>query len=202
MDIIKSLLVLVFLLGLTGLALCSIIQCVKKSKTGILRKKDIIKSVCITSCAVLCISLFGDYIYPFERRLEPVLVAEFEVPEEYELDYPGQQFWHGAYAQFGLYAESFYFNPEDTSSIYGFDWPPMNFERYSYIITYGQEIESLSYCVWDTIDLPVRTGAKVGYMTLSDDFSPEKVYVYRIPRIRIENDVNNVSAFRSDSSKS
>lgn len=52
----------------------------------------------------------------------------------------------------------------------------------------------ISYNVWETIDIPVRTGAYVGHMRLNDDFVPDKVYVYEIPRIRIENDVNDVQS--------
>jgi len=89
-----------------------------------------------------------------------------------------------------LHAESFYYNPQ--KGIYGFDRTILNFERYSYIITYGQKIEKLSYSVWDVIDTPIFTGAKVGHMFLEEEFNPSKVYIYRIPKIRIENDINDL----------
>jgi hypothetical protein len=125
-----------------------------------------------------------------------VLIAEFDVPEEYALEYPGQKFWHGAYEKFGLYAESFYFNPNNNESIYGFGWPPMDFKRYCYVVTYGQKIDKLTYNVWETIDDPIRTGAKAGHMILDDTFCAEKVYIYRIPKIRIENDINKTKTER------
>lgn len=153
----------------------------------------IVASLLGTACiAVLCFALLGDYVYPFERTIKPKLVAEFEVPEGYEAESPGNPFWHGAYEAYGLYAESLWFNPYNTlESKYGFAWPPMNLKKYSYIITYGQKIKSLSYNVWDTIDEPFRTGAKAGHMILEETFIPEKVYVYQIPKLRIDNDINN-----------
>ena len=191
MNVFKSIIVGVCLLTLIIIAICLAARCVKIKKEGVLQKKDVFICSVFVLFTIICIAIFGDYLNPFDRPLSPVLIAEFEVPEEFELEYPGEKFWHGAYEQYGLYAESFHFNPNERSSIYGFGWPPMDFDRYCYIITYGQKIESLSYNVWETIDYPVRTGAKVGHMVLSDDFSPEKVYVYQIPKIRIDNHVND-----------
>lgn len=191
MHILKSALVFICLIAMLLLSINLVIKCIKRMHNNV-KVVHIISALCCVVITCLSTVLFGDYVYPFERTLDPVLIAEFDVPEEYELEYPGQKFWHGAYEEFGLYSHSFYFNPNDNQSIYGFGWPPMDFERHSYIITYGQKIESLSYNVWDTIDAPIRTGAKVGHMILEKEFSPEKVYIYQIPKIRIENDVNDI----------
>ena len=177
------------------LIFCSVIlaRCIK----AIYVHKSFVLIILMLFCAcvvLLSVVLLGDYVYPFERDLHPMLIAEFDVPNGYELDYPGQKFWHGAYEQFGLYAQSQYFDPTENQSIYGFGWPPMDFDKYCYIITYGQKIESLSYNVWETIDTPIRTGAKVGHMVLEKDFSPSKVYIYQSPKIRIENDINDINS--------
>lgn len=194
MYIIKSLGVLVFLIALVATCVLLVAKCIKKHREGCLKKTHVLVVLCSICLTVVCLLNMGAYAYPFERTLEPVLIAEFDVPEGFELEYPGQKFWHGAYEEYGLYAESFYFNPNNTNSIYGFGWPPMDFERYCYVITYGQKIEALSYNVWETIDEPIRTGAKVGHMVLKEEFSPEKVYVYQIPKVRIENDINAADA--------
>ena len=193
MNIVKSIIVCICLLSLIFCAIAFTVLCIRRYRDKVLKKGNVVLTVVFICITILSVMLFGDYIYPFERHLNPILIAEFEVPEEYVLEYPGQKFWHGAYEKFGLYAESFYFNPDDEQSIYGFGWPPMDFDRYCYIINYGQKIESLSYNVWETIDIPVRTGAKAGHMVLDEVFSPEKVYVYQIPKIRIENDINHVA---------
>ena len=65
----------------------------------------------------------------------------------------------------------------------------MDLENYTYIITYCQQIDSLSYNVWDTIDSPTYTGAYAGYMDLCDEIDPLAIYIYRIPKIRINNPI-------------
>lgn len=162
------------------------------------RNKDVTWRLALSLFLALCIALpsfvfLGDYTYPFERTLHPKLIAEFDVPEGYEARRPGDPFWRGAYQAYGLYAESFWFDPYERQSKYGFAWPPMDYAHHNYIITYGQKIKSLSYNVWDTIDAPIRTGAKVGHMRLEETFIPEKVYIYQIPKVRIDNDINNHS---------
>ena len=190
-HILKSLLFFIFLLALviTSIILCR--HCVIRYRNGALKIGIILGALVCIFLTLSSIILLGDYIYPFERTLEPIPHGVLVLPEDKFLRYPGEKFWHGAYEEYGLYAESFYFDPDGENPKYGIDWPPMDFEHYSYIITYGQEIDKLTYNVWDTIDIPVRTGAKVGHMTLKDEFSPEMIYIYRIPKLRIENDVNN-----------
>ena len=194
MYLLKSCLVLLFLIVLVIACIAYVARCAKKRNKKMLKFVHVFTAVCLVLVTLLCVINFGDYTYPFERRLNPVLIAEFDVPTNYELEYPGQKFWHGAYEQFGFYAESFYFDPDNRDSIYGFGWPPMDFDRHCYIITYGQKILSLSYNVWETINEPIRTGAKVGHMTLDDDFMPARVYIYQIPKVRIENDINDITS--------
>lgn len=141
MYIVKSAFVLGCLLTLAVLSAVAFAKCAKRFRHGLLTVVEILLVIFLIGITVAFTVLFGDYVYPFERTLEPVLVAEFDVPEGYELDYPGQRFWHGAYAQFGLYAGAFWFDPD---AEYAFGWPPMDFGRYCYIITYGQKIETLS----------------------------------------------------------
>ena len=162
------------------------------------RNKDVTWRLALSLFLALCIALpsfvfLGDYTYPFERTLHPKLIAEVDVPERFKARKPGDPFWHGAYQAYGLCASSVWFDPYETQSKYGFAWPPMDYAHHNYIITYGQKIKSLSYNVWDMIYIPIRTGAKVGHMRLEETFIPEKVYIYQIPKVRIENDINNHS---------
>lgn len=129
-----------------------------------------------------------DYAWPFDRNLIPALHAEVEIPEEYSLDYPGQKKWHGAYKASGIFPESLYFNPNDLYTWYGDPWPHMDFDRYNYIISYGQKIKSISYNVWDVIKYPSYNGAKSGHIEFENEFQPNKIYIYRIPRVRIDNE--------------
>ena len=194
MNVLKSIVVLLVLLLLIGITIRFVKKSIQKHKNNILKRSY---AICTTLCVLLSalgVVTLGNYVYPFERKLNPELVAELTIAERYELDYPGQEFWHGAYAEFGLYADSFHFDENQRQSDFGFTWPEMDLKNHSYVITYGRTIKSLSYNVWETIDVPVRTGAYVGHMRLNDDFVSDKVYVYEIPRIRIENDVNDVQS--------
>ena len=188
MNIVKSLVVLLVLVTLIVLSIIQVRKCIVRHKNKTNTYKHIILTVCCVFITVLSLMFGGDYVYPFERVVDPVLIAECELPEEHRLDYPGQIYWRGAYEQFGLYADSFRFDPKEKQSHLGFEWPDMDFDNHCYIITYGHKIKKLSYNVWETIDDPIRTGAKVGHMVLEEEFSPDKVYVYEIPKVRIDND--------------
>jgi hypothetical protein len=66
-------------------------------------------------------------------------------------------------------------------------WPEFDLENYTYIITYCQKIESLSYYLCRENNVPTYTGAKEAYMTLEEKIEPLTVYIYRIPKMRINN---------------
>ena len=70
----------------------------------------------------------------------------------------------------------------------GFDWPDMDFENHTYIVSYGQELVALTYNAWETVDYPHKTGAKAGHPVFGDVFEPNKVYIYEIEKMRIDND--------------
>lgn len=125
------------------------------------------------------------YMYPFEQSVNLKLYAVLEVPEGYKLTFPRE--WIAAYEQFGLFAEAFNFSP--TESRIGVPWPEMDLKHHVYIISFGQEMLSLTFNAWETIDYPIHTGAG-GHAELSEDFDPNKVYIYEIPKIRIDN--NNI----------
>lgn len=190
-NILKSTLIFMFLLTLLIVSILLCRHCIINLRNRTARTGVVIITVAQIIVTLLLVVLLGDYVYPFERTLKPIPHGVLVLPEDQVLQYPGQKFWHGAYEAFGFYAESFYFDPDGDNPKYGISWPPMDFEHYSYIITYGQKIDKLTYNVWDTIDIPVRTGAKVGHMILQDEFDPKMIYIYRIPKLRIENDINN-----------
>ena len=192
-NIIKSIITLVMLVGLIAITIYLLILTIKRYQSIKASFMRLIGLVAVGFVTVVAITLLGDYVYPFERKTNPILIAEIEVSDEYALKFPGECFWHGAYEAYGLYAESFYFDPTERDSHKGFSWPPMDFENHSYVITYGQRIDSLSYNVWETIDVPIRTGAKVGHMDLEDDFYPNMIYVYQLPKMRIDKDINGTT---------
>lgn len=129
-----------------------------------------------------------EYIYPFERTVNLESYAVIDIPEEGTLSSPD---WYAIYEKWGIHSGSKWM---DTESIFqphwrGFDWPDMDFENHTYIVSYGRELVALTYNVWDTVDYPYRTGAKDGHPVFSDVFEPNKVYIYEIDKMRIEHDV-------------
>lgn len=176
---------LLFLAALIGLSIYLVRKCILAYKFS---ERYIVKSVLTV---LLCIYTLNSivhlsgFLYPFDRTVKFELYATLQIPPENTLEAP--QFWHSAYDDIDGDA-SFFFNPEETHSHLGFDWPAMDFEHHTYIITYGQELESLSYNAWDYVRYPFFTGVKIGYAELSEEFDPNLVYVYEIERIRIDND--------------
>lgn len=122
-----------------------------------------------------------------EQQLEPELVATIHVDPELFPSGCIHEEWHAVYEKYDRYPGTWvhpheYYQSQSTS-----EWPELDLENYTYIITYSQEIESLSYNVWDTINAPVFSGAKEGHMVLNEEIEPYLIYIYRIPKMRINN---------------
>ena len=128
-----------------------------------------------------------EYIYPFERTVNLELYAVIDIPEEHTLSRPD---WHAIYEKWGIHSGSKWMDTESVLQPHwrGFVWPDMDFENHTYIVSYGQALVTLTYNVWDTVDYPYRTGAKAGHPVFSDVFEPNKVYIYEIEKMRIDND--------------
>ena len=187
MKIIKSLFILSILLMFIFLSIILISNGRAAYKKNILSVKRAVALIICLCLTITAIALFGDYVYPFERNVNLVLVASFDVAEGYELEYAGERFWHGAYEEYGIYPASMWWSPDNGRDIIGVDWPPLALNRNNYIISYGQKVESLSYNVWDKAH-PKNYGAFEGHVILSEEFDASKVYIYRIPKVRIDID--------------
>lgn len=145
-------------------------------------------TIIVGMLTLIAYSLLWEYTYPFEKTVELNLVEVIEIPTEHTLYGPQNLPWHAAYEKYGLWPGSLYFDTEiKEDETLGIVWPDMDFEHYTYIISYGQEVESLSYNVWETITAPMPRGAKVGHAVLSEEFDPNAIYVYQIKKMRIDN---------------
>ena len=87
-----------------------------------------------------------EYVYPFERPVNLELHAVVDIPEEHALAYPD---WYAIYEKWGIYSGSKWMDTESVSypSRFGFDWPDMDFENHTYIVSYGREMVALTYNV-------------------------------------------------------
>lgn len=140
-------------------------------------------AVCITVAAFTVVA--ADYLDASNRTVEYELYAVVEVDTPHS-SVPGERFWHGAYEERNG-GEGFFYSTEAKRSQYGESWPELNLSEYSYIITYGQELRLLTYNVWNTIDIPVRTGLYQGNAILCEEFNPYIIYIYQIPKLKIDN---------------
>lgn len=192
MHIGKSALVFLFIVTLTiwlSYAIRRIIAIIKHRE--IKEKNKIICFCIICICALLLISHLLKYTNPCDKVITPQLFHSIRLEDDVSIPYPGLP-WHAIYEQYGLYAASFFIEPDDeTDHHFGFTWPEMDFKHHTYIVSYGWEIESLSYNIWETLDYPIKTGACVGHVVYTGDFQSNMVFIYELPKIRIEHDINN-----------
>lgn len=189
MYIVNSLLVILFLISIT-IAFCFYLfssNIWRHLKVGSQFSRVLLVVLAGTMVFLAYMGLW-QYTNPFEQTLELKLVATIKIPPAHTLHGPQNLPWHAVYESYGiLYPESIYFINIEEESHLGFSWPDMDFENYTYIISYGQKIQSLSYNVWETIDVPFHTGAKAGHAVLSNQFVANEVYVYQIKKMRIDN---------------
>ena len=123
----------------------------------------------------------------FRRQLEPELVATVRLNPAYFPSGDIYESWHAVYEAYDNYSGTWvhpheYYQPRSIDA-----WPEMDLENYTYIITYCQEIASLEYYVFRENNVPVYTGVKKAHMVLKEEITPLTVYIYRIPKMRINN---------------
>ena len=141
----------------------------------------------IIGICLLIILLMLLYLSSVECYLEPELVAEVKLDPTYFPSGNVHEGWHAVYEAYGKYPGTWVHPHEYYQSRSIDEWPEMDLENYTYIITYCHRIESLSYKAWEENNVPVPTGAKEGHMTLRQDVEPLTVFIYRIPKMRINN---------------
>ena len=186
-----SFIIISFLLFLIAVTFVYISKVFRPSKTGKAIPERYIYAFLLCSFTLVCILNMSDYAYPFERKLEPELYAVIDVPAEHTpMGSNGCWDWYAVYDEYGFYPGSRYLTAENYYYHLGHiveDWPEYDLVHYTYIITFCQQIDSLTYNVWETVDSPFRTGAKAGHMVLDDKIDSTRIYIYRIPKMRIDN---------------
>lgn len=187
MNIVKSIIMILILVA-AAVWLCRLgYQCFG----GQSKEHKVRNILCFVLAFIVVAALYvnrWEYIYPFERTVNLELYAVIDIPEEHTLSRPD---WHAIYEKWGIHSGSKWMDTESVSVPFrrlGFDWPDMDFENHTYIVSYGQELVALTYNAWETVDYPHKTGAKAGHPVFSDVFEPNKVYIYEIEKMRIDND--------------
>lgn len=96
--------------------------------------------------------------------------------------------WYAIYEEYGLGVDS-RFNQQTISWV---EWPELDLERYTYIVSFGREMTSLSYNVWESRQpaiLDLGTSFKIGIAEFGEEIDTSLVYIYRIPKMRIDHRV-------------
>ena len=173
MNIVKSLAVL----GLLGVLVFFSIKCLTRYyELCQLHNKHIKYGLfttficCITLTAII---ILGKYTYPFDRQVKLELVKTVTSTHEYSR-------FHGTW--FGVYQGS-----EGLHKTYIDQWMDIDTENYSYIVSFGYPIDSLSFNVWKRMDGTYQGGIYAGHAVTGQLSDPVKIYIYRIPHLYIDN---------------
>lgn len=135
--------------------------------------------------ALLVVVLVFVVLRQMEIQLEPELVAAVRLDPACFPDGQISETWHAVYEAYDGYPGTWLHPHEQYQSRSMDAWPEMDLENYTYIITYCRKIESLTYNPWKENTVPVRTFAKEGHMILQDEIVPLTIFIYRIPKMRI-----------------
>lgn len=123
-----------------------------------------------------------------ECQLEPEFVAKVRLDPQYFPSGDIYEAWHTVYEAYEDHPGTWIHHHEYYQKRSIDEWPEMDLENYTYIITYCQRIESLSYNVlWGEDNVPIYTGITEGHMVLSQTVEPLTIFIYRIPKMRINN---------------
>jgi hypothetical protein len=182
-DLIKSIIVCAVILLLVALAAVVVRILISKLR----RKKYIALLNLLIIIPLLVIIVFlSNYVYPYERNVELELVHVAECGHRMdERTLP----WHAYYEDYGWGAKSRFiiFVP---ASVHDDCMEVMSdLDNYTYIISYGRTLETLTYNVWDSKMTPILdlgTSDKNGHVTYGENGDPNCVYIYRIKKMRIE----------------
>lgn len=126
------------------------------------------------------------YMYGNDIQVKVIDEYVFDVSEEEYLKNSDLQ-WFSVYSKYGLGSPS-RFN-RDTIGIANL----MEFDsKYTYIVSYGRRITSICYNNWDLIRgtpiLDLGTSPKKATIFTEHVVNTEKLYIYKVNRVRIDND--------------
>lgn len=139
----------------------------------------------IAFCLVLIATFI--FLYSFTLPLEPELVGIVRLDPAHFPNGRIYESWHAVYEAYDNYPGTWVHHHEYYQSLAIDEWPEMDLENYTYIITYCKKIKSLSYYILRENNSPTYTGAKEARLILEEEIEPLAIYVYRIPKMRINN---------------
>ncbi len=205
-TVLKSLIMLFFVLSLCAVAVFLVtisLKCLKNKRIC----RGIILFVVVSIILCLAVPLFY-YTWPFDIHVKYELVGDYRMVDEREVR-PGEE-WYCVYRIGGnstVWRE--YTNDVIDQSVWGpptypieGSLPDYDFSQYSYVFSFGYQIEEISYTVWDSYaDFPFNFGfaEKLCRASLSESYYERTMFVYRLPRQAIQNiDITRFGRYGDD----
>lgn len=155
------------------------------------QKRSRMECICvlILTIAVVCIMFpVSLYVWPFPISVKLEEVAQMTATEDISI--PEERSWYCVYdiRYFGNASEESYCGLPNCQT--NEEYPTMDFDRYTYLISFEREVLELSYYVWDNKGpgiIDFGTSTKWGTAELSEEISEGIIYIYRFPKMAIDN---------------
>lgn len=175
-------LVLLLLLVLLVYLCKALIKGIKKGSSG---------RICTGIAILLVLGVIipvARYSYPYPISVHLEEVAQVKLTEK--VANPDHQSWYCIYniPLFGEFCENSYWGLP-TCQIEG-EYPPMDFSRYTYLLSFEREVKGLRYHEWDNKGPEIvdwGTSAKWGSAELSEEITEGIIFIYRFPKQAIDN---------------
>ena len=154
-------------------------------RAWIMPNKKISQKVTAIILLVVIISTSCYIIVP--RIVKVELVAELTVTNRL-IPENAEPSWQGIYGEIDGKSEAYYF----FAGCVGYDYmknielPELDLDNYTYALSFGRKINFITYYVWDTLGGMYRYDTKSGYPVFCGDFHNDKVYLYRLKKMRID----------------
>lgn len=185
MWVVNSFIIASVLLGMILLCVALVAKFKQTQAFFVTKRKRVLKiCICLVVClgTVVCNIILLPYIWPFNRKVSISRAIILDVHDVGLAPFVCAGEWYGVYGEVGLSVDSCTLHPSRIDR-----WIEIDLQSYSYIVSYGQSIEDISYNIWDEIGGTYGKCIKKGYITFSNQFDPEKIFIYEIERIAIDN---------------
>lgn len=155
-------------------------------------KRHITGKLLCCALFVLILAFLVPYADPREKNVDLQLYCVLEAATQTDNRPIDALEWYAIYESFGLGTES-RFNRETVPNV---QWRDLDLGKHTYIVSFGREIDHLSYNIWDSklpAILDLGSSYKVGHVQFSSEIDSSKIYVYEIDHLRIDHDIDETA---------
>lgn len=138
---------------------------------------------------VLVVSIVP-YARPYDITIEPERIASVKVLEKVNFEKDFSSSWYCVYKIDGLFGTEESYRGLVPQVAVEPVFPEMDLDRYTYLYSLGREVKELYYNVWDSrgkAPFDLGTTNKWGKVTFSDGYAEDLIYVYRFPKVAVDN---------------